>query len=163
MAEDLTMLALEQAKSRLPKLSDAKESQYGYIYSVSGPVVVASGMAGTAMYELVRSSLFAARCDRCGFVLETDTISMPQNRHPPSRHSQLSYGELWLPVFNYLKNLERPSEREEGCDLFLCFLLGRRPRHQRSRVIAPISPEYIQQFNVALQPHGFCGTERAGR
>lgn len=31
-----------------------KESQYGYVYSVSGPVVVAEGMAGSAMYELVR-------------------------------------------------------------------------------------------------------------
>lgn len=31
-----------------------KESNYGYVFSVSGPVVVASGMAGAAMYELVR-------------------------------------------------------------------------------------------------------------
>lgn len=31
-----------------------KESQYGYVYSVSGPVVVAERMAGSAMYELVR-------------------------------------------------------------------------------------------------------------
>lgn len=31
-----------------------KESHYGYIYSVSGPVVIAEGMAGSAMYELVR-------------------------------------------------------------------------------------------------------------
>lgn len=30
------------------------ESSYGYVFSVSGPVVVASGMAGAAMYELVR-------------------------------------------------------------------------------------------------------------
>lgn len=31
-----------------------RESRYGYVYSVSGPVVVAEGMAGSAMYELVR-------------------------------------------------------------------------------------------------------------
>eukprot|EP00834_Sanchytrium_tribonematis_P001410 NODE_34_length_36538_cov_0.612854.p18 type:complete len:189 gc:universal NODE_34_length_36538_cov_0.612854:13490-12924(-) len=31
-----------------------KESQYGYIYSVSGPVVVAENMTGSAMYELAR-------------------------------------------------------------------------------------------------------------
>jgi hypothetical protein len=72
MAEDLTMLALEQAKDRLPKVADAKESQYGYIYSVSGPVVVASGMAGTAMYELVRNDFFGPQCvarrmRRCNF------------------------------------------------------------------------------------------------
>ncbi|PJF16508.1 V-type proton ATPase catalytic subunit A [Paramicrosporidium saccamoebae] len=36
-------------------LRDAeRESQYGYVFSVSGPVVVAEGMAGSAMYELVR-------------------------------------------------------------------------------------------------------------
>eukprot|EP00249_Psilotum_nudum_P005197 c18658_g1_i1 orf=482-2353(+) len=31
-----------------------KESEYGYIRKVSGPVVVAEGMGGAAMYELVR-------------------------------------------------------------------------------------------------------------
>merc|ERR1711892_709215 len=35
-------------------MEDAKESQFGYVYSVSGPVVIASSMAGAAMYELVR-------------------------------------------------------------------------------------------------------------
>ena len=30
-----------------------KESEFGFIYSVSGPVVVAENMAGSAMYELV--------------------------------------------------------------------------------------------------------------
>ncbi len=31
-----------------------KESLYGYVHAVSGPVVTASQMAGSAMYELVR-------------------------------------------------------------------------------------------------------------
>jgi V-type H+-transporting ATPase subunit A len=31
-----------------------KESDYGFIFSVSGPLVVADGMSGSAMYELVR-------------------------------------------------------------------------------------------------------------
>jgi len=31
-----------------------KESDYGYIFKVSGPLVVADGMSGSAMYELVR-------------------------------------------------------------------------------------------------------------
>ncbi len=31
-----------------------KESQYGFIFSVAGPVVVAEHMTGSAMYELVR-------------------------------------------------------------------------------------------------------------
>ncbi|XP_076457748.1 V-type proton ATPase catalytic subunit A [Babylonia areolata] len=39
----------------LPKLRDAeKESLYGYVHAVSGPVVVAQNMSGAAMYELVR-------------------------------------------------------------------------------------------------------------
>ncbi|KAL0886497.1 hypothetical protein Bca101_010480 [Brassica carinata] len=33
---------------------DEKESEYGYVRKVSGPVAVADGMAGAAMYELVR-------------------------------------------------------------------------------------------------------------
>lgn len=31
-----------------------KESDYGYVHRVSGPLVIASGMSGAAMYELVR-------------------------------------------------------------------------------------------------------------
>jgi V-type H+-transporting ATPase subunit A len=31
-----------------------KESDYGYIHSVSGPLVIADSMSGAAMYELVR-------------------------------------------------------------------------------------------------------------
>lgn len=39
----------------LPKVRDAaKESQYGYVFGVSGPVVIAEKMSGSAMYELVR-------------------------------------------------------------------------------------------------------------
>jgi len=33
---------------------EEKESDYGFIYKVSGPLVVADGMSGAAMYELVR-------------------------------------------------------------------------------------------------------------
>ncbi|KAK9663724.1 H(+)-transporting V1 sector ATPase subunit A, partial [Basidiobolus ranarum] len=46
--------ALENARRELPKIYDADESEYGYIYSVSGPVVIAEKMNGSAMYELVR-------------------------------------------------------------------------------------------------------------
>jgi len=47
--------ALQNAKLSLPKFEDAlKESDFGVIYSVSGPVVVADKMSGAAMYELVR-------------------------------------------------------------------------------------------------------------
>lgn len=39
----------------LPKIKNVeKESNLGYVYAVSGPVVTAERMAGTAMYELVR-------------------------------------------------------------------------------------------------------------
>ncbi|XVF57884.1 hypothetical protein PTKIN_Ptkin07bG0018300 [Pterospermum kingtungense] len=41
--------------ARLMTFEDSeKESKYGYVRKVSGPVVVADGMAGAAMYELVR-------------------------------------------------------------------------------------------------------------
>ncbi len=35
-------------------VDDEKESDYGFIFKVSGPLVVADGMSGSAMYELVR-------------------------------------------------------------------------------------------------------------
>eukprot|EP00123_Amoebidium_parasiticum_P013390 comp21925_c0_seq1/m.31544 comp21925_c0_seq1/g.31544 ORF comp21925_c0_seq1/g.31544 comp21925_c0_seq1/m.31544 type:complete len:619 (-) comp21925_c0_seq1:218-2074(-) len=44
--------AMENAKKI--RISDTKESDYGYVFSVSGPVVVASNMTGAAMFELVR-------------------------------------------------------------------------------------------------------------
>ncbi|KAJ3337287.1 hypothetical protein HDU93_001333 [Gonapodya sp. JEL0774] len=44
---------MDLAKQRGP-WEDAPESAFGYIFSVSGPVVVAEGMVGSAMYELVR-------------------------------------------------------------------------------------------------------------
>ncbi|CDF89343.1 ZYBA0S04-01970g1_1 [Zygosaccharomyces bailii CLIB 213] len=48
--------ALENARKELKRVSleDHAESEYGSIYSVSGPVVVAENMVGCAMYELVR-------------------------------------------------------------------------------------------------------------
>jgi len=40
---------------KLPKIRDEdKESKFGYVYAVSGPVVTAEHMSGAAMYELVR-------------------------------------------------------------------------------------------------------------
>ncbi|KAK6172168.1 hypothetical protein SNE40_015890 [Patella caerulea] len=43
----------------LPKIRDEeRESKYGYVYGVSGPVVVAQNMSGAAMYELVRVGHF---------------------------------------------------------------------------------------------------------
>lgn len=46
--------AIENARKELKKLSVDDESQYGQIYSVSGPVVIAENMIGCAMYELVK-------------------------------------------------------------------------------------------------------------
>ncbi|KAJ8927464.1 hypothetical protein NQ314_020061, partial [Rhamnusium bicolor] len=41
--------------SKLPKYGDEdREQQYGYVHAVSGPVVTAEKMSGSAMYELVR-------------------------------------------------------------------------------------------------------------
>ncbi|CAG8512343.1 1081_t:CDS:10 [Diversispora eburnea] len=47
--------ALENADKYLPKIKDSeKESEFGYVFAVSGPVVIAGQMIGSAMYELVR-------------------------------------------------------------------------------------------------------------
>ncbi|KZV88861.1 V-type ATPase [Exidia glandulosa HHB12029] len=47
--------ALDNAKANLPKIRDEdRESRFGQVYGVSGPVVIAEKMAGAAMYELVR-------------------------------------------------------------------------------------------------------------
>lgn len=47
--------ALDNARKDIGRVRDAeRESDYGYVFSVSGPVVVADHMSGTAMYELVR-------------------------------------------------------------------------------------------------------------
>ncbi|QEU59029.1 Vma1 [Kluyveromyces lactis] len=48
--------ALENARKELKRvtLEDHEESEYGAIYSVSGPVVIAENMIGCAMYELVK-------------------------------------------------------------------------------------------------------------
>ncbi|KAJ8653348.1 V-type proton ATPase catalytic subunit A [Lichtheimia ornata] len=47
--------ALENAEQFVPKIRDhERESDFGTIFSVSGPVVVADNMRGSAMYELVR-------------------------------------------------------------------------------------------------------------
>lgn len=47
--------ALSNAKKDLPKVSDEdRESRFGQVFGVSGPVVIAENMNGSAMYELVR-------------------------------------------------------------------------------------------------------------
>ena len=47
--------ALQNAKRDLPKIRDEdRESKFGQVYGVSGPVVIAENMIGAAMYELVR-------------------------------------------------------------------------------------------------------------
>ena len=47
--------ALQNAKRDLPKVRDEdRESRFGQVFGVSGPVVVAENMIGAAMYELVR-------------------------------------------------------------------------------------------------------------
>ncbi|CAG0894106.1 unnamed protein product [Cyprideis torosa] len=43
------------SSSPLPRIRDEeKEEKYGYVHGVSGPVVIAERMSGSAMYELVR-------------------------------------------------------------------------------------------------------------
>jgi hypothetical protein len=45
--------AMENAKKTPGVDSAESEALYGYVFSVSGPVVVADHMTGSAMYELV--------------------------------------------------------------------------------------------------------------
>ncbi|KAJ1646164.1 H(+)-transporting V1 sector ATPase subunit A [Dispira simplex] len=45
---------LENARKELRHLDEERESRYGYVFSVSGPVVIAEKMVGSAMDELVR-------------------------------------------------------------------------------------------------------------
>ncbi len=44
---------LAEKMHQLPMM-DEKESELGYVFGVSGPVVIANQMSGSAMYELVR-------------------------------------------------------------------------------------------------------------
>lgn len=47
--------ALQNAQRHLPKIRDEdRESRFGQVFGVSGPVVIAENMIGAAMYELVR-------------------------------------------------------------------------------------------------------------
>jgi V-type H+-transporting ATPase subunit A len=47
--------ALKNARRDLPKVRDEdRESRFGHVFGVSGPVVIAENMIGAAMYELVR-------------------------------------------------------------------------------------------------------------
>jgi len=53
--EQITQNAVLKSKEKLPKIADEEaESNYGAVFSVSGPVVIANKMSGAAMYELVR-------------------------------------------------------------------------------------------------------------
>lgn len=36
-------------------MHEERESDYGYIYKVAGPLVIGEAMSGAAMYELVRN------------------------------------------------------------------------------------------------------------
>lgn len=82
---------LQNAKRDLPRIRDeSRESRYGQVFGVSGPVVIAENMAGAAMYELVRvghDELVGGMCHRpilhppCS-VLD---LSDPPRGHPNRR------------------------------------------------------------------------------
>jgi V-type H+-transporting ATPase subunit A len=68
--------ALQNAKLSLPKFEDVAESEYGVIYSVSGPVVIAEKMSGAAMYELVRVGYYQLVGEIIRLEGETATIQV---------------------------------------------------------------------------------------
>lgn len=47
-------MSRNQAAVPTRERDEERESIYGYVFGVSGPVVIAENMAGSAMYELVR-------------------------------------------------------------------------------------------------------------
>ena len=83
------------------RLSDDKESQYGTVFSVSGPVVVGEGMIGAQMYELVRvghgelvGEVIRIEADKATIQVYEETglspLSLPQSsmhKEPPSADS----------------------------------------------------------------------------
>ncbi|GAB5576441.1 V-type proton ATPase catalytic subunit A [Prionailurus iriomotensis] len=72
--------------SKLPKILDEdKESTFGYVHGVSGPVVTACDMAGAAMYELVRvghselvGEIIRLEGDMATIQVYEETLSFPQ-------------------------------------------------------------------------------------
>ncbi len=60
--------ALPNAKKDIRRIRDEdRESRFGQVYGVSGPVVIAENMTGAAMYELVRvghDELVGGACSR---------------------------------------------------------------------------------------------------
>ena len=51
----VTMAGGMAMAEKLPKIRDEeREGKFGYVFAVSGPVVTAEHMSGSAMYELVR-------------------------------------------------------------------------------------------------------------
>lgn len=54
LSQSSSASAVAVASPMPPSLDNLKISSSGKIYTISGPVVIASGMEGTAMYELVR-------------------------------------------------------------------------------------------------------------
>lgn len=47
--------AMQNARRNIAKVADEeRESHFGQVFGVSGPVVIAENMTGSAMYELVR-------------------------------------------------------------------------------------------------------------
>ena len=69
---------LQNAKSDLNKIRDEdRESRFGSVFGVSGPVVIAENMIGAAMYELVRvghDELVGGPCSALP-VIRIDTVS----------------------------------------------------------------------------------------
>ena len=66
---------------------EAPESDYGRILKVAGPLVVAEGMAGAAMYELVRVGFFKLvgeiiklEADRASIQVYEDTCAYTRAR-----------------------------------------------------------------------------------
>ena len=78
-------------------LDDEKESDIGYIYRVSGPLVIAEGMSGSAMFELVSvgfqklvGEIIRLEGDTASIQVYEDTSGLTVGDPVLRRHSALS-------------------------------------------------------------------------
>lgn len=88
--------ALQNAKRDLPKIvNEERESRFGQVFGVSGPVVIAENMIGAAMFELVRvghDELVGG--ERPTHIHWVNITSDPCYRGHPNRSGQGNYPSL---------------------------------------------------------------------
>jgi len=109
-------------------MADEKESDYGYVFKVSGPLVVADGMSGSAMYELVRvghsklvGEIIKLEGDTASIQVYEDTSGLTVG-DPVLRKKQPLSVELGPGIMNTIfDGIQRPLEHifQESGDVYV--------------------------------------------